>query len=483
MLKWLATNFQDDDPLTVYRNAVIRSGYMSHLYRVNISKNILRSFSGYFFPNLCMANREVFDELSDDYEKLIAGEKDPSKRNYDLAVNEKRKAMFIDKYDFDRRIEPDTASLNKILLDAVDHFRQVDGKFLDEKISVTLPYYLDGIRKREYRRRDLFIYPDYMEGWFSNTYHSDLFFNFIDQHKLFREFYTTPEEAGYINLWVAKAYNLSPLQENNSFDNDYPLKDETLKRIVALSSELPQGGSLDLNLIYLMLTNRAFDRNDTSEAMKYYHQFNKENFSASRDKYEYLEKTFFLNQLKDLCVNLALAGDQEEATNLAEKFEQNHEKAFAYIFSAEKVYMKRKDPVAFVYLDSVLSKSKDVDFSNFDFGRNQALDYRFNLILLMSRIGGRKLNAMADNFLSDIIEQNKFGGILNHVYGVADEGNFYRARTGLPTTLTETEDLTARSYILWQACRKQDSEKGMLQWKTMDDYLTHDLDYIFFRPG
>ena len=483
MLKWLAANFADDDPLTVYRNSVIRSGYMSLFYRVNISKDILRSFKGYFFPNLCMASREVFNELADDYEKLIAGVKDPSQRNYLLAINEKRRAIYTYKYDFDRGLKPDTAVLDTILLRAVQHFRQVDPKFLDEKIPVTLPYYLDGIRKGDYKRRNLFIYPDYMEGWFSYTYHSDLFFNFIDQHNLFGEFYTNPEEISYINLWVAKASQVDPFQQDFGFDNPYPLKDETLQRIIALAATHPQGRSLDLNLINLMLANRAFNRDDTAAGMKYYYKLDKDNFAASRDKYEYLEKTYFLNQLKDLCVNLALAGKQEEATALAEKFEQNYQKAYAYIFMAEQAYIKQKNPATFIYLDSVFSKSKDMDFSKFNNGINQAIDYRYNLILLLSRIGGKKLNSMSDNFLADVIEQNKFAGIISRVYGVAEEGNFYRAKTSLPATLTETEDLTARSYILWQACRKQASASELRKWKTMDDFLTHDYNYIFFMPN
>jgi energy-coupling factor transporter ATP-binding protein EcfA2 len=483
MLKWLVTNYADDDPLTVYRNSVIRSGYMSQFYRVNISKNILRSFKGYFFPNLCMASQEVFNELSDDYEKLISDIKDPSQRNYLLAINEKRKAIFTDKYEYDRGLKPDTADLNKILLQAVQHFRQVDGKFLDEKISITLPYYLDGIRKGEYKRRNLFIYPDYMEGWFSYTYHSDLFFNFIDQHNLFREFYTTPEEISYINLWLAKAYDVNPFQQELSFDNTYAVKDKTLTRILILAATHPQGRNLDLNLINMMLANRAFNRNETDTGMKYYHDFDKENFAASRDKYEYLEKTFFLNQLKNLCVNLALAGKQEDATDLAERFGQNYQKAYAYISMAEKVYMKQKNPAAFVYLDSVFSKSKDVDFSKFNYGFNRAIDYRNNLVLLLSRIGGKKLNAMSNDFLADIIEQNKFTGILSRVYGVAEEGNFFRAKTSLPATLTESEDLTARSYILWQACRKKESAEEQQKWKTMDDFLTNDYNYIFFMPN
>jgi energy-coupling factor transporter ATP-binding protein EcfA2 len=483
MLNWLATNFKDDDQITVLRNSVIRSGYMSQFYRVNISRDILRSFKGYFFPNLCMASREVFNALCDDYEKLVSANKNLSERNYLLTINEKRRAIYTYKYDFDRGIQPDTTSLNETLMEAVQHFRQIDKKFLDEKIPITLSYYLDGIRKGDYKRRDLFIYPDYMEGWFSYTYHSDLFFNFIDKHNLFGEFYTTPEDASYINLWIAKAYNIDPFQEENSFDNTYPVKDETLKRIVTLSSTLARGKSLDLNLIYMMLANRAFDRNEPDSGMIYYHLFDKDHFAASRDKYEYLEKTFFLNQLKDLCANLALAGKQEEATDLAEKFEQNYQKAYAYIFMAERVYMKQRSQATFVYLDSVFSKSKDVDFSKFNFGTNQAIDYRYNLILLLSRIGGKKLNSMSNNFLSDIIEQNKFAGILSRVYGVAEEGNFYRAKTSLPATLTETEDLTARSYILWQACRKKESAEEQQKWKPMDDFLTHDYNYIFFMPN
>jgi hypothetical protein len=136
-----------------------------------------------------------------------------------------------------------------------------------------------------------------------------------------------------IHFWIAKANEAKPFTNNGDvFDNNYPLRDETIKRIMALAETHPQGKTLDQNLISLILANRAFDRNDTLAGLKYYKQFNKENFAAARDKYEYLEKTFFLNQLKDLCVNLVLAGKQQEAVELAEKFEKDHEKAFAYIF-------------------------------------------------------------------------------------------------------------------------------------------------------
>ncbi len=483
MVKWLAANYPTDTPLTIYRNSVIRSGYMSHLYRVNINKDILRSYNGYFFPNLCLANRDVFNALADDYEKLISQDSNPSERNYLLAINKKRRAMFTHKYLYDRGLPIDQNALENLLQDAVDHYRLADIKFLDEEVTVTTPYYGDGVRSRSYKRRHLFLYPDYMEGWFSWTYHSDLFFKFIDKNNLFNDLYTTPGDLSFINFWIAKAYEIKPfIGEGGAFDNNYYLNDEVFKRIITLAEKHPMGKSLDLNLISLIMANRAFDRKDIEAGMNYYRQFNKEKFAASRDRYEYLEKTFFLNQLKDLCVNLVLAGKHQEGVELAEKFEKDIEKAFAYIFMSEKLYLDRVDPAAFVYLDSVFSKSKDVDFSQFNFGALQAIDSRFNWILLMSRIGGRKLNALSDVLLADIIEQNKSDAVYSRVKGVAEEGNFYRAQQIIPNTLTETQDLIARSFIIWQACRKKEKEEGEVpkNWKAMDDNLTHDLNYIYY---
>ena len=339
---------------------MIRAGYISQLHRVNIDKNILRSYQGYFFPNLCLAKREVFNALSDEYEKLINEIKEPSLRHYTMAIQKKRRAMFDNKYQFDRGLKIDMAYQEGLLQEAVEHFRLVNKDSLDVAIPVTLPYYGDGIRNRQYKRKHLFIYPDYMEGWFSWTYHTDLFFNFIDKNNLFDELYSSPADMAMIHFWIAKANEAKPFTNNgDAFDNNYTLRDETLKRILSLAETHPQGRGIDQNLICLILANRAFDQKDSISGMKYYKQFSKDNFAASRDKYEYLEKTFFLNQLKDLCVNLVLIGYHQEAVELAEKFEKDHEKAFAYNFMAENLYLKQASPETFIYLDSVFSKSNN----------------------------------------------------------------------------------------------------------------------------
>ena len=142
---------------------------------------------------------------------------------------------------------------------------------------------------------------------------------------------------------------------------------------------------------------------------------------------------------------------------------------------AEKLYLQQTDPSTFIYLDSVFSKSRNMNF-------NQGLDIRYNLILLLSRIGGKELNSLSNNFLSDIIENSKFNGVVNKVIGVAEEGNFYRAKTSLPSTLTETEDLIARACILWQASIKKESEEERKNWMGLDQFLIYESNYINFVP-
>ena len=62
----------------------------------------------------------------------------------------------------------------------------------------------DGIRNPNYKRKQLFIYPDYMEGWFSGSTIQIFFTIIIDKNNLYEELYTTPEDLGLIHYWIDK---------------------------------------------------------------------------------------------------------------------------------------------------------------------------------------------------------------------------------------------------------------------------------------
>ncbi|MEO5581386.1 MAG: hypothetical protein ABIR66_01735, partial [Saprospiraceae bacterium] len=480
IIEWLSKNYETNTALTIYRNSVIRAGYLAQLFRVNIEKNILRSNRGYFFPNLCLADRRTFNDLSDDYEKSILQVTNSNERNYLLSLQFKRRAVFEHKWKYDRGSGIDTSGLDVLFSKAVDHFKLVDSVYLDEKVSSTIPYYIDGVRNRQVSRRDLLIYPDYMDGWFSWTYHSDVFFNFLFRRNLLPTLYKTTKDLESIHLWIAKANEKKPFGELNAFDNNYPLPDHVLITILDFIDHHPQGSKFDRNLIYLILANNAFDRKDTISGMKYYRLFDQQSFSSSSNRYEYLEKTFFLNQMKDLTVNLSDIGKTTESVNLAELFEKDHEKAFAYIFMADRIFSNRVDPHTFVYLDSVFSKMEHIDFSQFN---GPAIDIRFSLIRLLTRIGSEKINQKALSILKGIPEEFKPPALINIMDGIADEGNYYRAVSSIPNRLTENEDLLCRIFILNHAARKKETPELAATWAALDYYLNYNFNYVFYVPN
>ncbi|MEP6615301.1 MAG: hypothetical protein ABJA57_01920 [Ginsengibacter sp.] len=477
-LQWIASNTKDNPPLTIYRNAVIRSGYISHLYPINIERDFYRSNKGLLYPNLCLCDRSVFDAMVEDYETAIGKVTDPSERNFLLAMNDKRKAMFYDKYWTDRKLPVNEEKLNGWLKEAVDLYSKIDTGYLAGTISTTSIYNGDGVRTKDIKRRDLLIYPDYRDGWYAWTYHTDYFFNYLQKNNLLAQFYKTGGDLQNLHYWVAKGFEWKTDPPVNYFTKEYPIPDEALNAIISFVDKHPEGNQFDKNLLYLVLSNRAFERGDSAAGLAYYHKINQSTIQRSSDRYEYLEKIFFLNMMKRLCGNLAAVGDSKEAVQFAGVFPTDQQQVFGYMHMAEKVYRQNANPLAFVYLDSAYARSKSIHYSAID----QRYDFRYNQILLLSEIGSQSLNNNANALLKDIPEANKFFGILSKVTGVAFEGNYYRAYTSIPASLTESQDLQCRNMILLEASKTKERQQKAQQWKQMDNYVDWYWDYVNYVP-
>ena len=476
VIQWIGSNSQGNPPITLYRNAVLRAGYITHLFPINIYKQS-RSYKGYFNLNLCMADREVFYALMEDYEKAIMDVKDPEERNFLLAMNYKRKAMFIHKYNYDRSLPVDHAELNALFDKAIDHFQKIGNNFLSTTVPITIPYFTDGVRNRQFTRRQLFIYPDYMDGWFSRPYHSDAFFAYLKTRDLLSELYKTESDLESLHLWISKAYEQHTFINSITYRNDYPLPDQVLTDILSFASAHPQGKNFDKNLPLIILANRFLERGDSVNGLKYFRQLDQAIIQRSYNRYEYIETTFFMNQIKDLCVNLALLGKHKEATVLAERMEKDYQRVYSYIFMAEKMYRMDTSAKSFVYLDSALSISRKIDFNM------SPLDSRFNLVHVLASIGGQEINSKALEIVRDFTQNARTFGMFSMIWGVAREGNYYRAMTSIPSTFTESNEVGCRNLILWEACKKREDMNSAKEWKSMDKNYTFDFEYIFYQPN
>lgn len=478
LIQWISENTADNPPMTLLRNAVIRAGYNNWAYGFNIFRQS-RSYKGYFNPNLCLSNRSVFKALVEDYEKEILKVKDPQERNYLLAIHYKRKAVFDHKYHYDRNMPFDQNQLDPLFEKAINHYQLVAPKYLSGSVSTTISYFGDGVRTRSIPRKQLFIYPDYMDGWFDRPYHSDVFYNYLEKKNLLSDVYQSGVDLESLHLWLSKAFEVFPFDPSDATKNYYPLPDQTIASVVNFVEKHPQGGNFDKNLPLIILANRAFKAGDSVSGNNYFKRIDLETLPRSYARYEYLEQTFFLNQIKYLSTNLALIGKHSEAINVAERIERGIQKIYSYIHMADNVYKNDTSSMTFTYLDSAFSVYKKIDYTVVP----DPLDSRFTLINVLSGIGGQEMNSTALEVIRDFNVNAKVGGMMMMIWGVAREGNYFRAVASVPSTFTEDDELFSRNIILWEECRKKETEVSANDWKAMDRFFLWNFDYIYYTPN
>jgi len=478
-LQWIAKNTEDNPPVTVFRNAVIRSGYISHMYFINIEREYYRSTRGYLYPNLCLASRSVFDEMVADYENAIRQMKDPAARDFNLAMNFKRKAVYYHKYWYDRQMKVNEAQLDLWLKQALEVYNGLSKDYLEGTESSTMVYNGDGVRTSDTKRKNLFLYPDYRDGWFSWSYHSDYFFNYLLKNGLLSSLFVSGEDLQLLHFWVAKAHELKIDVSPMAYSNPYPLPDETLKGILDFVNHHPQGRAFDRNLICLVLANRSLENGDTAGGLGYYQQLDLATLSSSSDKYEYLEKVFFVNMVNSLVANLAVNGKNSEVIKLIESMPTDVIKNFGYNLAAEKLYLKDADPASFVFLDSTFSKAKNFDLDD----DGLSMRARIGEIKTLSEVGSSALNQKATDMLRNVPEGAIIYGTLFRVGGIAREGNYYRALTSIPDNLTETQDLDCRAEILLQASMAKEKTEKNDRWKEFDNWFSWFFNYVNYIPN
>ncbi len=474
LIKWISSNYPTNSEANIYRDVIIRSGYISHLFRSNFKISAFVE-EGNFYPNLCLGNRAVHQAVIQDYVTALSRIPDPSERNFRLAMNFKRQALFNHKYNFDRGFDIMPENQDSLLDKAYAYFLAIDVKFLSGKVPVSYRYGGIENRTRDFSRRELFIYPDYLGGWLSRIYHSDLFLNYLKRKNRLANTYSTAEDLNSLHFWAANGLQIMPLAIVRAMNNDYPLPDAALIDILDFVGRHPSGADFDKNLLNMVLANRALERWDTLAGMKFYNHFLIDKISRSINKGEKFDRTFFANQQMELAKNLALTGKLNESIQVTEKFKEKPEQIMSYLYSARHVYDHNYDPAVFILLDSALSKMKQVDVSTLA----PFIDFRARLVYLLDKIGGEDMIALGLKIMRDIPEGRKFDAIARQVGSMASSGNFQSAMSSIPSTLTESQDLVCLTDILTEACKEKEKQTLSADWKAIDTFFSWN-DYVLF---
>ncbi|MEP6734904.1 MAG: ATP-binding protein [Chryseolinea sp.] len=463
-------------PLEVLRDLVIRSGYITHFYRLNYFPEGRNSQTedGNFYLNLCLSDRKQFLEIVADYEKVISEIRESSERNYLLAIHFKRVAIYESKYSFDRGLEVSQSYLDGLLDKAWSYFTHVGDDYLAG--SSTVEYRTMGKTfEKTMTRRAEFVYPDYLGGWLSRDYHTELFYKYLEKKGLLTAAFKTPEDLEQIHVWIANSDWRVPFLLLRTLENSALLSDATLMSAVNFATNHPSGKYFDGNLLHFILANRSFERGDTTAGLTFYKRIDLQNIRKSASMYEPWRKTSFRNNMMQLAKYLALSKHLKESIQMIERLDNNVMRLNAYAFIADHVYDNNYDPNTFVLLDSAFSKWKRLANPSVP----GPLEYRNRLIEVVEKIGSRKMKALSKDILRNTPEERKVSGVFGLVKANCERGDFYSAMTSIPPSLTENQDLNCKGGLLWYAATSSEKATGDTQWAGVDAYYAR-FDYILF---
>jgi energy-coupling factor transporter ATP-binding protein EcfA2 len=474
VVAYLTSNFPAILPHIAYRELLTRSGYINPLFRVNFLIRRPQTEEGNLFANLCLSSREQFHAIAEDYQKALATIKDPAEREFALAMSYKRVAMAEHKYHFDRGLSVSTASLDALLDKAWSHYSRLSESELEKQVPLTY-YFVTEQRSKEVKRRQIFLYPDYIGGWQSHKYHSDLFLGYTLKKGLFKEAYKTIEDLNQIHFWLASIQE-PLLAEVDATNNIYPPNDSILTLAWDQAVRHPAGANFDGNLFAVILSNNAFSKGDTSAAISYYGRLRHDQIVSSGSRYENYNRSYFYNQLMVLAKNLAIVGKVDESVKLIGRMTNTNHRMTAYLYSASSLYDHERDQAAFILLDSAMIGLRAFDPENVP----PFLDYRGKAVSLLNQIGGDKYVDIGAEIYREIPEVRKFAATERLVKGIAGSGDYNGAYVSIPATLTEEQDLICRSVILLTAARVYENENKLKGWSALDWFVDYYDDHVLF---
>jgi hypothetical protein len=205
-----------------------------------------------------------FDKLKEEVLKI----QDLNEKNFSLAVMHKNAgALYGYRKEVRGIVEPDNDQHYK---NAFEYFQQVSNQYLNQTVPVV------GTSATEVMsvpRKFLFLYPDFRVPYhpfepraYLQFYTSYSFIKYVLDNNLFEVLYKTPDDFKYFELWLLD-YN-SVLSSGNYFLRN-PMPFEMMERLALELEERKVGQSADLNILYLHLSEQAFEQHKTDKGISY----------------------------------------------------------------------------------------------------------------------------------------------------------------------------------------------------------------------
>jgi energy-coupling factor transporter ATP-binding protein EcfA2 len=428
----------------------------------------------YFYENQQFTNQNLVlspDELLDFFYTKLKEETgkipDNNERNFNLSLVCKNNGIVL---AYRKEIRGIADSISGLLFrDAVQYYRQVSPAFLQE--PVTLVGGSSEAKTNTKPRKFLFLYPDYRVPFEllepragSLFYQSAAFISYVLDQQLFDSLYLATEDLRYFEPW------LYDYQVNMVFRDFYfhdPIADGLLERLALKLEERNAGQTADLTILYLQLSDRAIQKNETAKGIAYLEKIQPDKIiNALRIENQL---TF---QLTGRAVAVLTDNDRYDlAYTFINAFKREVNRSSLYGFASQQISLKKQSPErALQLLDSARAEMNRGKAEFFEPNRHQVA-----IALMLMNPGKNRKEAFRTikNAFVKFVAMGRFSEAF------ALHSNLYKAYGMTPSNIAPED----RSIFLASTIRGYNQLKTRkpewLKFQYNDDYINNSF-LIYF---
>ncbi len=391
--------------------------------------------------NLKFANDAMLKFFYARWKEQITTIKDENDRNFSMAVALKNEGnmLFYRKEIRNEEIKP---SDNDYYKNAIEYFHKVSAEYLDHPVNVVGSSGSDLVTLP---RKYMFIYPDYRVPFHPfeprsiiQFYNSGSFIQYVIEQNLFDGIYKTDVDRSYFELWLLD-YQI--MMSSRDWFAHEPMSYKLMQQ-VAVKLEAGENTSLDLNILYLHLSEYAFVNDDSEKGIAY---LEKVKLSLLLNAFQYKNfnfvNTYSLEQTAIAIANLVEHDRFDLAYDFAQVFKKEVNRSSLYAYASQLISLRGQSPaVATRLLDSAQVEMNRIQNIS-DFQPN-----RHNVAIALMYSNPDKNADEAYRTIKNSF--NKFQATWRFSYAYSAIGKLYEAQQQVPPLISTGDQANFLTFSL-----------------------------------
>ena len=281
-----------------------------------------------------------FSKLKEEIIKI----KDNDDRSFNLAVVLKNEGVLINYRKEFRGIANSPAVAQ--YKDAVKYYQQVSKEYLNQSISAIGTTGTDMVSMP---RKYLFLYPDYRVSFHPceprgtiQFYNTGSFIGYLADHQLFDSLYQNNDEFKYFELWLHD-YQIS--MSSHDWTLRDPMPDTLMNLLASKLEERKANQSANLNILYLHLSDNAFNSKKTDNGIAYLKKIQPEKL-LNAFQYKLLDfvNTYSFELVGKSIANLTVNNQFDLAYTFINVFKKEVNRSSLYAYASQLISLNKQSP-------------------------------------------------------------------------------------------------------------------------------------------